>query len=57
VPFQVFVRKDFHFPSPLLETPSEWIVHGFDEDFNVAMRKASVDMLKPRGIFPPENES
>jgi acetamidase/formamidase len=44
--FQVFVRKDFHFPSPLLETPSEWIVHGVDEDLNVAMRKASVDMLK-----------
>jgi acetamidase/formamidase len=43
--FQVFVRKDFHFPSPLLETPSEWIVHGFDEDLNVAMRKASIDML------------
>ena len=36
--FQVFVRKDFHFPSPLLETADEWIVHGFDEDLNVAMR-------------------
>jgi acetamidase/formamidase len=43
--FQVFVRKDFHFPSPLLETPNEWIVHGFDEDLNVAMRQASLEML------------
>ncbi|MEA1647918.1 acetamidase/formamidase family protein [Nitrospirillum sp. BR 11164] len=44
--FQVFLRKDFRFPSPLLETPDCWIVHGFDPDLNVAMRNASVDMLK-----------
>jgi formamidase len=44
--FQVHVRKDFHFPSPLLETPRYWIVHGFDEDLNAAMRNASVDMLR-----------
>jgi acetamidase/formamidase len=43
--FQVVVRKDFTFPSPLLETPKYWIVHGFHEDLNVAMRAASVDML------------
>jgi acetamidase/formamidase len=42
---QVVVRKDFHFPSPLLETPNEWIVHGFDTDLNQAMRNASMDML------------
>jgi acetamidase/formamidase len=41
----VVVRKDFHFPSPLLETPNEWIVHGFDTDLNQAMRNASMDML------------
>lgn len=46
VMFQITVRKDFEFPSPLLETPNYWIVHGFDEDLNVAMRHASVDMLK-----------
>ena len=40
------MRKDFHFPSPLLETPNDWIVHGFDEDLNVAMRNASLDMLR-----------
>lgn len=44
--FQVHVRKDFHFPSPLLETPRFWIVHGFDEDLNLAMRNASLDMLR-----------
>jgi acetamidase/formamidase len=43
--FEVHVRKDFRFPSPLLETPRYWIVHGFDEDLNVAMRNASVDMM------------
>ena len=44
--FQIIVRKDFHFPSPLLETPDCWIVHGFDEDLNKAMRNASLDMLR-----------
>jgi acetamidase/formamidase len=44
--FQIVVRKDFSFPSPLLETPEYWIVHGFNEDLNVAMRNASLDMLE-----------
>jgi len=43
---QIGVRKDFTFPSPLLETPVEWIVHGFDEDLNLAMRDASLQMLR-----------
>ncbi len=42
---QVRVRKDFQFPSPLLETPLYWIVHGFDADLNQAMRNASLDMM------------
>ena len=42
---QVIVRKDFAFPSPLLETPDEWIVHGFDADLNKAMKNASLEML------------
>ncbi len=46
VMFQVVLRKDFHFPSPLLETPDVWIVHGFDEDLDVAMRHAARDMLQ-----------
>ncbi|MGH8447479.1 MAG: acetamidase/formamidase family protein [Solimonas sp.] len=45
VMFQIVLRKDFHFPSPLLETPGEWIVHGFHEDLNQAMRDASLEML------------
>jgi formamidase len=43
--FQLVVRKDFTFPAPLLETPKYWIVHGFHEDLNLAMRGASLDML------------
>lgn len=43
--FQIIVRKDFQFASPLLETPECWIVHGFNEDLNIAMRNASLDML------------
>jgi acetamidase/formamidase len=43
--FQLVLRRDFTFPSPLLETPQYWIVHGFNEDLNVAMRDASLDML------------
>jgi acetamidase/formamidase len=43
---QINLRRDFRFPSPLLETPNEWIVHGFDEDLNAAMRSASLEMLR-----------
>jgi len=43
--FQIVLRKDFTIPSPLLETPKYWIVHGFNEDLNVAMRDASLEML------------
>ena len=45
VVFQMILRRDFTFPSPLLETPGYWIVHGFNEDLDVAMRAASLDML------------
>jgi acetamidase/formamidase len=43
---QISVRKDFSFPTPLLETPKNWIVHGFDEDLNKATHAASMDMLR-----------
>jgi acetamidase/formamidase len=46
VMFQLILRKDFHFPSPLLETPNNWVVHGFHEDLDQAMRNASVDMIE-----------
>jgi acetamidase/formamidase len=42
---QIILRKDFSFPGPLLETPNWWIVHGFDEDLNLATRKAANDMI------------
>ncbi|GAA5233773.1 formamidase [Verticiella sediminum] len=45
VMFQIVLRKDFSFPSPLLETPRNWIVHGFHEDLDQAMRNAALDML------------
>ncbi len=44
--FQIILRKDFKFPSPLLETPEHWIVHGFGENLDVAMRGASLDMIE-----------
>ncbi len=43
--FQIVLRRDFTFPGPLLETPKYWIVHGFDEDLDLAMRKAATGML------------
>ena len=46
VVFQVFLRRDFAFPSPLLETPECWITHGFDDDLDGAMRAASLEMLR-----------
>ncbi len=42
---QIVLRRDFTVPAPLLETPKYWIVHGFNEDLNVAMRDASLAML------------
>jgi acetamidase/formamidase len=42
---QIVLRRDFSFPSPLLETDDYWIVHGFHEDLNIAMRAAALDML------------
>ena len=44
--FQLFLRRDFSFPSPLLQTPECWITHGFHEDLNQAMRNASLEMLR-----------
>jgi len=43
--FQIILRKDFSFPSPLLETPNNWIVHGFGDTLDVAMKNAAKDML------------
>jgi acetamidase/formamidase len=45
VTMQIFLRRDFSFASPLLQTPECWLTHGFDEDLNQAMRNASLEML------------
>jgi acetamidase/formamidase len=41
----VILRKDFNLVTPLLETPTYWMTHGFDEDLNQAMRQASLQMV------------
>jgi acetamidase/formamidase len=40
------VRKDFPIPGPVLETPTHWITHGFDEDLNRAMKAAARALLE-----------
>lgn len=45
VTMQIILRKDFSFPTPLLETPDYWIVHGFNENLDQALRAASLDTL------------
>ena len=46
VTFQIVLRRDFAFSSPLLQTEQDWITHGFDEDLDQAMRNASLAMLE-----------
>ncbi len=40
--YQVVVRKDMRLPSPLLETPQDWVVHGFGATIDAAMRDAAL---------------
>jgi formamidase len=42
---QITVRKDLRFTSPMLETPTHWIAHGFDADLNRAMKAAARSLL------------
>jgi formamidase len=42
---QLTVRKDVRFASPMLETSTHWIAHGFDEDLNRAMKAAARALL------------
>jgi len=42
---QLTVRKDLRLTSPMLETPTHWIAHGFDEDLDRAMRAAARALL------------
>ena len=43
--FQVVLRKDFRFSSPLLETPGDWIIHGVGETIDAAMRDAARETM------------
>ncbi len=43
---QLRLRKNFPVPSPVLETPTHWITHGFDEDLNRAMKAAARALLE-----------
>lgn len=45
VTMQIILRKDFHFPAPLLETPDYWIVHGFGDQLDHALRSATLDTM------------
>jgi hypothetical protein len=36
----------FQLPLTAARNPDSWIVHGFNEDLNVAMREAALDMLR-----------
>jgi acetamidase/formamidase len=42
---QLTVHKSLRFESPMLETPTHWIAHGFDEDLNRAMKSAARALL------------
>jgi acetamidase/formamidase len=42
---QLRVRKDLRVDAPLLETDTHWIVHGYDEDLNRAMKIAARRLL------------
>jgi acetamidase/formamidase len=42
---QLTVRKDLRLTTPMLETPTHWIAHGFDEDLNRAMKAAARALL------------
>jgi acetamidase/formamidase len=42
---QLTLRKDLRLTGPLLETPTDWITHGFDPDLNRAMKAAARALL------------
>jgi acetamidase/formamidase len=42
---QLTLHQRLRFRSPMLETPTHWIAHGFDEDLNRAMKAAARALL------------
>jgi acetamidase/formamidase len=52
---QLIVRKDLRLEWPRIETPTHWIMLGFDEDLDRAMTNAvreSVDFLAAQTVVP-----
>ena len=46
VRMQLVARPDIALPSPLIQTPDDWIVHGFGDDLDGAMHAAARHMLE-----------
>lgn len=46
---QLTVRRDLGFGYPVLETPTDWTVHGFGDDLDEAMREASLRLIELLG--------
>jgi acetamidase/formamidase len=42
---QLAVRRDLGFDHPVLETATDWTVHGFGDDLDEAMRQASLRLI------------
>jgi acetamidase/formamidase len=59
IEIQPIVRKDLHIDWPRMETPTDWIFTGFDEDLNEAMKIAvreTVDFLAQQKMVPMSRE-
>lgn len=46
VTIRLTVRRDEYFPFPVLETDEEWMVHGFGDTLDAAMRSAAGRVLR-----------
>jgi acetamidase/formamidase len=55
---QLTVHKGLRLTSPMLETPTHWIAHGFDPDLNRAMKSAARSLLgflvEQKGLSPDD---
>jgi acetamidase/formamidase len=57
IELQPVVRKDLKLTWPRIETPTHWVMVGFDEDLNLAMANAvreTVDFLSTKGLSREE---
>lgn len=43
---QISVLKDFPVSNPILETPTHWVTHGFDQNLDQALRYCAEQMLE-----------